>query len=41
MSRVEKADNMMKKLSVKENSLLKSFDEFEAVKNNFIYGEVW
>ena len=41
MSRVEKANNMMKKLGVKENSLAKSFDEFEAVKNNFIYGEVW
>lgn len=41
MSRVEKANNMMKKLGVKENSLTKSFDEFEAVKNNFIYGEVW
>ena len=41
MSRIEKANNMMKKLGVKENSLTKSFDEFEAVKNNFIYGEVW
>ncbi len=41
MGRVEKANNMMKKLGIKENSLAKSFDEFKSVKNNFIYGEVW
>ena len=41
MNRVEEANKMMQKLGVKENSLAKSFDEFETVKNNFIYGEVW
>ena len=39
MNRVEEANKMMQKLGVKENSLAKSFDEFETVKNNFIYGE--
>lgn len=41
MNRVEEANKMMQKLGVKEKSLAKSFDEFETVKNNFIYGEVW
>lgn len=41
MSRVNIANEMMKKLNIKDNSLSKYFDEFEDVKNKFIYGEVW
>lgn len=41
MNRIDVANETMKKLGVKDNSLSKYFDEFESVKNNFIYGEVW
>lgn len=41
MDRVKLAHDMMKNLGVEKNSLAQCFDEFESVKNNFIYGEIW
>lgn len=41
MNRINLSKKTMKLLGVKNNSLSNSFDEFESIKNNFIYGEVW
>jgi 4-carboxymuconolactone decarboxylase len=39
--RADKSKNTMRKLGIGENSSLASFPEFAAIKNRFLYGEVW
>ena len=41
MNRADISNEKMKKLNIKDNSLSRYFDEFEDIKNKFIYGEVW
>lgn len=41
MNRPDEAISMMQSLGIKENELAQAFPEFEAIKNNFVYGEVW
>lgn len=40
MNRVEKKQELIKRLGIKESDFEKEFPEFFDVKNNFIYGEV-
>ena len=41
MTRIDTCRENMSKLGVRENELASKFPAFEAVKNRFIYGEVW
>lgn len=40
MNRTDQAKSQMEQLSVQPNQLSATFPEFEAVKNNFLYGEI-
>lgn len=41
MNREEKAKTTMRKLDVRESALAAAFPEFDAVKNRFVFGDVW
>src|SRR4051812_11470135 len=41
MTRIDTCKENMSKLGVRDNDLASKFPAFEAVKNRFIYGEVW
>jgi 4-carboxymuconolactone decarboxylase len=41
IERADKSENVMRKLGVSDTSLNIEFPEFSAIKNRFLYGEVW